>query len=153
MKRSAGILAYRKKGDQIEVFLEHMGGPYWQKKDNGAWSIPKGEYEEERAIDAAIREFKEETGFELEASELTFLSSEKQPNQKLVSIFIVEHDFDAISIKSNIFKIEWPPKSGKWKEFPEMDRAEWFTIDEAKNKVLKGQVIFLNKLEQYLKTE
>ena len=151
MKRSAGILTYRVKNNQIEVFLEHMGGPYWQKKDEGAWSIPKGEYKEEQAIEAAIREFREETGFEIEKENLEFLASIKQDSQKLVTTFVVCHDFDEKAIKSNYFEIEWPPKSGKKVMFPEMDRAEWFTLPEAKKKILKGQVPFIEKLEEYLK--
>lgn len=151
MKRSAGILAYRIKNNEIEVFLEHMGGPYWQKKDEGAWSIPKGEYVEEQAIEAAVREFKEETGFELEKENLDFLASIKQDSQKLVTAFVTCHDFDETAIKSNTFEIEWPPKSGKKVAFPEMDRAGWFKIEEAKKKILKGQIPFLEKLEEYLK--
>lgn len=150
MKRSAGILVYRKRENKIEVFLEHMGGPYWKEKDSGAWSIPKGEYTEERAIDAALREFTEETGFKLEEKNLTFLSSEKQGSGKLVTVFIAEHDFDETQIKSNLFELEWPPKSGKIESFPEMDKANWFQVEIAKDKILKGQVVFLNKLVEYL---
>ncbi|MCI8545496.1 MAG: NUDIX domain-containing protein [Bacilli bacterium] len=151
MKRSAGILVYRLKNNKAEVFLEHMGGPYWQKKDEGAWSIPKGEYIEEQAIEAAVREFKEETGFELKKESLDFLASIKQGSQKLVTAFVTCHDFDEKAIKSNMFKMEWPPKSGKMVEFPEMDCAEWFQINDAKKKILKGQIPFLEKLEEYLK--
>ncbi len=151
MKRSAGILVYRLKNNKAEVFLEHMGGPYWQKKDEGAWSIPKGEYIEEQAIEAAVREFKEETGFELKKESLDFLASIKQGSQKLVTAFVTCHDFDEKAIKSNMFEMEWPPKSGKMVEFPEMDCAEWFQINDAKKKILKGQIPFLEKLEEYLK--
>lgn len=153
MKRSAGVLAYRQNEQQVEVFLEHMGGPYWQKKDNGAWSIPKGEYIEERAIEAAIREFKEETGFQLQEEELEFLASIKQDSQKLVTVFTICHDFDASAITSNTFELEWPPKSGKKQLFPEMDKADWFPISEAKTKILKGQIPFLEKLEQTLQSK
>lgn len=151
MKRSAGILVYRLKNNKAEVFLEHMGGPYWQKKDEGAWSIPKGEYIEEQAIEAAVREFKEETGFELKKESLDFLASIKQGSQKLVTAFVTCHDFDEKAIKSNMFEMEWSPKSGKMVEFPEMDCAEWFEINDAKKKILKGQIPFLEKLEEYLK--
>ncbi|MCI9234135.1 MAG: NUDIX domain-containing protein [Bacilli bacterium] len=151
MKRSAGILVYRLRNNKVEVFLEHMGGPYWQKKDEGAWSIPKGEYIEEQAIEAAVREFKEETGFELKKESLDFLASIKQGSQKLVTAFVTCHDFDEKAIKSNMFEMEWPPKSGKMVEFPEMDCAEWFQINDAKKKILKGQIPFLEKLEKYLK--
>lgn len=151
MKRSAGILVYRIKNNQIEIFLEHMGGPYWQKKDEGAWSIPKGEYTEEQAIEAAVREFKEETGFDIEKENLDFLASIKQDSQKLVTAFVICHDFDETMVKSNTFEMEWPPKSGQRVAFPEMDRAGWFKIEEAKKKILKGQIPFLEKLEEYLK--
>lgn len=153
MKRSAGVLAYRIRNSKIEVFLEHMGGPYWQKKEEGAWSIPKGEYTDEQAIEAAIREFREETGFELEKENLDFLASIKQDSQKLVTAFVTCHDFDEKAIKSNMFEMEWPPRSGKKVEFPEMDRAGWFKIEEAKQKILKGQIPFLEKLEEYLKNK
>ncbi len=150
MKRSAGILVYRMKNNQIEVFLEHMGGPYWQKIDEGAWSIPKGEYTEEQALEAAVREFKEETGFELEKENLDFLSSIKQDSQKLVTVFVTCHDFDETAVESNMFELEWPPKTGRKVSFPEMDRAEWFSLEEAKKKILKGQIPFIEKLEEYL---
>lgn len=150
MKRSAGILVYRIRNQVVEVFLEHMGGPYWQNKENGAWSIPKGEYIEERAIEAALREFQEETGFVLQENDLKFLCSIKQHSQKLVTVFVACHDFDETMIKSNTFEIEWPPKSGKRQSFLEMDRAAWFSLKEAKVKILKGQVPFLHKLEEIL---
>jgi len=150
MKRSAGVLVYRKGEKGIEIFLEHMGGPYWKGKDNGAWSLPKGEYTEETAIEAALREFAEETGYKLKQEELVFLGSNKQSSGKLLTIFMAEHDFDATKIRSNLFELEWPPKSGKIEKFLEMDRAEWFLIEEAKNKILKGQIIFIDKLMEYL---
>ena len=153
MKRSAGILVYRFKKKQLEVFLEHLGGPYWKDKMDGSWSIPKGEYQKERAIDAAIREFFEESGFLLRKEDLLFLGSLKQKSNKLVSVFICYQDFDASTIKSNTFTLEWPPKSGEIKTFPEMDQAECFPIEVAKKKILKGQVLFLEKLEQFIKHE
>ncbi len=150
MKKSAGILVYRKKEGKLEVFLEHMGGPYWAKKDEGAWSIPKGEYIEESAKDAALREFQEETGFQLN-QELTFLKTVKISSTKLLTIFIAEEDLDPEKIVSNTFELEWPPKSGLLKTFPEMDKADWFTIEEAFQKVVKNQVVFLQTLEEVLR--
>lgn len=148
MKRSAGVLAYKKEKDQIKVLLAHMGGPYWSKKDIGAWSIPKGEYEEEEALAAAVREFQEETGLQVEKEQLTFLCSEKQSNQKLLTIFVVEKDFDLSSFQSNLFELEWPPKTGNIVTFPEMDRIEWLELGCAKEKILKGQQKVLEKLEK-----
>lgn len=150
MKKSAGILAYKFENDKLYVFLEHMGGPYWRCKDKGAWSIPKGEFEDEVAIQAAIREFHEETGFLLSEESLSFLASIKQSSNKLVTIFMIETDLDASKIVSNIFPLEWPKGSGNVQEFPEMDRAEWKEIEEAKEYILKGQVKFLEKLQEKL---
>ncbi len=144
-KLSAGILLYRSP-EAIEVFLVHMGGPYWAKKDEGAWSIPKGEYsEDEDALDAAKREFKEETGFEIEGV-FVQLKTLRQKSGKRVSAWAVEGDLDASKVKSNTFEMEWPPKSGKIAEFPEIDRAAWFSIQDAKRKILKGQAGFLDEL-------
>ena len=150
MKHSAGVLVYKKENDELKVLLCHMGGPYWQNIDQGAWSIPKGEFKEEKAIDAAIREFHEETGFCVEQDKLEFLGSKKQSNNKLVTIFCTTQDFDATKATSNTFTKEWPKGSGNIQEFKEMDRAEWLEISEAKKKILKGQVYFLSKLEEKL---
>lgn len=129
--KSAGLIMYRFKGSILEVFLVHPGGPYWAKKDDGSWSIPKGEYaDEEDPFAVAKREFKEETGFGAEGNFIS-LTPIRQSSMKLVSAWAFEGDCDARSIKSNTFKMEWPPNSGKEVEFPE-DRAEWFPITIAK---------------------
>lgn len=147
MKRSAGILPYKIEDNKLKVYLEHPGGPYWQGKDR--WSICKGEYTEERAIEAAIREFHEETGTKVEEGELEFLGSQKlSSTNKLIIIFIINKDIDVTKMKSNTFTIEYPIGSGEFREFPEMDEARWFTIDEAKAKIFKGQEKILDKLEE-----
>lgn len=153
MKRSAGVLNYRIRENQIEVLLCHMGGPYWSGIDAGAWSIPKGEMKEEKAIDTAVREFEEETGFSISRESLQFLGSRKQPSRKLVIVFTSSNDYDASKSYSNTFKKEWSKGSGIYMEFPEMDKAEWMSLSEAKAKILKGQVYFLMKLEQNLKSQ
>ncbi len=145
MKRSAGILPYKIVNGKVYVYLEHPGGPYWENKD--LWSICKGEYREEKAIDAAIREFAEETGFNLNRTELFFIGSVKLPStKKLVTIFGVNKDLDVTKMKSNNFTLEWPPGSGNIRQFPEMDKAGWFEIGEAKKKIFKGQEKILDKL-------
>jgi predicted NUDIX family NTP pyrophosphohydrolase len=146
MKTSAGILLYRVKNKKLEVFLVHPGGPFWKNKDEGAWSVPKGEYtEEEDALKAAIREFKEETGISI-AGEFIPLNTVKLKSGKLVRAWALEKDIDPAVAKSNTFLLEWPPKSGKKIEVPEVDKAEWFTIDEAKKKINAGQVPLLDEL-------
>ena len=145
-KESAGLLMYRLRNSTLEVFLVHPGGPYWAKKDLGAWSIPKGEFEEgEERLDAARREFQEETGFH-SVGNFIALTPIKQTSGKLVYGWAVRGDCDAKAIRSNTFSMEWPPRSGKRREFPEVDRAEWFTMAVAKEKILKGQVGFLEEL-------
>jgi predicted NUDIX family NTP pyrophosphohydrolase len=149
-KKSAGILMYRFVGSRLEVFLVHPGGPFWAKKDAGAWSIPKGEFEEgENPLEAAKREFQEETGLSVEG-EFIPLGPVKQRSGKVVSAWAVEGNCDAKFIKSNTFSMEWPPGSGKRREFPEVDRAEWFGIPEAKEKILPGQGLFLEEISQKL---
>lgn len=147
-KTSAGILLYRLSDDGLEIFLVHPGGPFWAKKDEGAWSVPKGLFEEgENPLDAAKREFREETGFDLTGRfmELTPL---KQPSGKIVYVWAVEGDIDAASIKSNMFSMEWPPKSGKEQEFPEVDKGGWFPMAQAREKLLPGQRGFLDQLQK-----
>jgi len=147
-KLSAGILMYRRSTGSLEVLLVHPGGPFWEKKDLGAWSIPKGEYTaDEDALAAAKREFLEETGVEVSGA-LVNLEPLKQPSGKTVHAWILEGNCDASSIKSNTFSMEWPPHSGKQEEFPEVDRAAWFSLDEARQKILKGQVGFIEQLER-----
>jgi predicted NUDIX family NTP pyrophosphohydrolase len=145
-KRSAGILMYRRAGPGVEVLLVHPGGPFWAKKDLGAWSIPKGEYsesEEPRAV--ALREFEEETGAR-PRGDLLPLGELVQPSRKVVSAWAVEGDFDVGALKSNMFELEWPPKSGRKASFPEVDRAEWFSPAAARRKILPGQSGFIDRL-------
>jgi predicted NUDIX family NTP pyrophosphohydrolase len=149
-KKSAGLDLYRFKDSQLEVFLVHPGGPFWSKKNEGAWSIPKGEYEEgEDPFEVAKREFKEETGFEADGDFIS-LSPLKQPSRKIIIAWALEGDCDADKIKSNTFMIEWPPRSGKYAKFPEVDRAGWFSISVAKRKLLKGKVRFIEQLHEKL---
>ena len=143
---SAGILLYRLPAIGPEVFLVHPGGPFWAKRDLGAWSVPKGEVDgDEDLLEAAKREFHEETGAQVEG-EFIALAPQHQPSGKVVHVWAVEGDVDASSITSNTFSIEWPPRSGKSRAFPEVDRAGWFTLDEAREKLLPGQRPFLDDL-------
>jgi predicted NUDIX family NTP pyrophosphohydrolase len=149
-KKSAGLLLYRFRAGALEMFLVHPGGPFWAKKDTGAWSIPKGEFEEgEDPLTAAKREFQEETGFPV-AGNFIALSPLKQAGGKLVFAWAVEGDCDAAAITSNIFSMEWPPRSGKRKEFSEVDRASWFPLEIAREKIVKGQRGFLDELRRRL---
>ncbi|MBN1472082.1 MAG: NUDIX domain-containing protein [Syntrophaceae bacterium] len=149
-KTSAGILLYRMTENGLEVFLVHPGGPYWQKKDEGAWSVPKGEFEAgEDSLEAAKREFKEETGFDI-TGDFIELSPLKQPSGKVVYAWAVEGNIDAKSIRSNMFSMEWPPRSGREQEFPEVDKGGWFTIAQAQNKLLPGQRGFLAQLKKII---
>lgn len=150
-KNSAGILLYRRRGEVTEVLLVHPGGPYWAKKDLGAWSVPKGEFAPgEDALVAARREFEEETGFAVDGQFIK-LTPVKQSGGKLVQVWAVEGDCEASTVRSNTFSMEWPPRSGKEKQFPEIDRAEWFTIEAAKQKILKGQIPFIEELKRITK--
>jgi predicted NUDIX family NTP pyrophosphohydrolase len=145
-KRSAGLLMYRRRGDRVEVLLAHPGGPFWAKKDLGAWSIPKGELDsDEDPLLAAQREFEEETGV-VPAGSFIALGEAKQAGGKIVAAWAVEGDCDVSGLKSNTFSMEWPPRSGRMAEFPEVDRWEWFSLDEAREKILAGQKIFLERL-------
>lgn len=143
---SAGLLLYRRSHNQLEVFLVHPGGPFWAKKNLGAWSIPKGEYSpEEDPLTAAKREFQEETGLVLDGH-VVALGAQKQAGGKIICAWALEADFDHSGLKSNTFLLEWPPRSGRMVEFPEVDRWEWFSIDEAKKHILAGQSTFLDRL-------
>jgi predicted NUDIX family NTP pyrophosphohydrolase len=149
-KQSAGILLYRLRDSSAEVFLVHPGGPFWMKKDAGAWSIPKGEFEQdEDPLAAARREFREETGFDVEG-EFVALDPVRQAGGKVVRAWAVQGDCDPASIRSNLFTMEWPPRSGKRQEFPEVDRAGWFGLEAAKEKILKGQLALLEGLRRIL---
>ncbi len=149
-KKSAGLLLYRRRNSTLEVFLVHPGGPFWAKKDDGAWSLPKGEIaEDEDPLQAAKREFYEETGVRIEG-DFVALAPVKQAGGKTVYAWAIEADCDADAIKSNTFSIEWPPRSGKRQEFPEVDRAGWFCLDEAEKKILKGQLGLLEELRREL---
>jgi predicted NUDIX family NTP pyrophosphohydrolase len=146
MKQSAGILLYRKNKKQWEVLLVHPGGPFFKNKDDGAWSVPKGEFtDDENALDAAIREFEEETGFSCNGDFIA-LAPVKLKSGKTVYAWALEKDIDAAIIKSNDFEMEWPPKSGKRQRFPEVDRAAWFSPAEAKQKINASQVAFIDEL-------
>ena len=144
-KSTAGLLLYRCLNG-LEVFLIHPGGPFWAKKDVGAWSLPKGELcEGEQPLAAAKREFAEETGFSI-AGEFQPLDPLKQPGGKLVYAWAIEGDCDPAQLKSNLFSMEWPPKSGKTQEFPEVDRGAWFDITEARRRIRSAQAGFLDQL-------
>jgi predicted NUDIX family NTP pyrophosphohydrolase len=150
-KRSAGLLIYRHGERGLEVFLVHSGGPLWAKKDRDAWSIPKGEYgEDEQPLAAAQREFKEETGFELESGVFLSLGDIRQAGGKIVSVWAHEGDFDPRTLMSNRCTIEWPPRSGRMVEIPEVDRGGWFTLEEARDRILASQRPVLSSLAQTL---
>ena len=149
-RRSAGILLHRGGADRREVLLVHPGGPFWAKRDDGAWSIPKGEYADgEDPLAAARREFEEELGSALPGdAELRALGEVRQKNGKRVAAWAAEGDLDASAARSNTFEMEWPPRSGRRQEFPEIDRAEWFTLAQAREKLLPAQEAFLDRLEE-----
>lgn len=149
-RQSAGLLMFRQRAGGLEVFLVHPGGPFWAKKDQGAWSIPKGEYQpDEDPLVAARREFAEETGIVPEG-DFVALTPLRQRSGKIVRAFAFEGDCDAQAIRSNTFVIEWPPRSGRQQEFPEVDRAGWFTVEEARERLLSGQVGIIEELERLL---
>ena len=148
-KESAGLLLYRRRADQLEVFLVHPGGPFWAKKDDGAWTIPKGELSTgEDPLAAALRELQEETGLTV-AGPFQPLGTVRQAGGKLVHAFAVPADVDATHIVSNRFTLEWPPRSGKTAEFPEVDRAAWFTVEAAERKMNAAQTEFLRRLTAF----
>jgi predicted NUDIX family NTP pyrophosphohydrolase len=149
-KTSAGLLLYRKQRGDLEVFLVHPGGPFWAKKDMGAWSLPKGEFADgDDPLQAARREFTEETGFVIDG-QFRALEPVKQSGGKVVYAWAVEADCDAAKARSNFFSIEWPPKSGRMQQFPEVDRAEWFALAEARKRIIKAQIGFLDQLTSVL---
>jgi predicted NUDIX family NTP pyrophosphohydrolase len=150
-RRSAGILLYRLTGEGPEVLLVHPGGPFWAKRDDGAWSIPKGEYgEDDDPLASALREFEEETGTPLEPGELVELGSVKQKSGKVVVAWAIRGNLDADAIHSNTFAMEWPPRSGRTAEFPEVDRAGWFDPPAARRKLVAAQGAFVDRLLEQL---
>jgi predicted NUDIX family NTP pyrophosphohydrolase len=146
-KRSAGILLYRGTGETTEVLLGHMGGPFWARKDEHAWSVPKGEYlDDETPEDAARREFQEELGLPVPDGDLVELGEVKQSGGKVITAWALHADLDPADVVPGTFELEWPPKSGQLKEFPEVDRVEWFTVEVARTKIVKAQAALLDRL-------
>jgi predicted NUDIX family NTP pyrophosphohydrolase len=145
-KRSAGLLMYRRRNSELQVFVIHPGGPFWSNKDLGAWSIPKGEYvNDEEPLEVARREFEEETSFSSKGNFIG-LGDLKQPGGKIVTAWAFEGDCDPEKLKSNTFMMEWPPRSGRQIEVPEVDRACWYSIEDARRRLLPGQRAFLDRL-------
>lgn len=152
-KKSAGLLLFRDTAAGVEVLLVHPGGPFWARKDDGSWSIPKGEFADgKEPLAAAKREFEEEMGVP-PAGDFLPLEPVRQPSGKLVLAWAVRSDFDPSSLKSNTFFMEWPPKSGRQQEFPEVDRAAWFELESARPKILKGQAPFLDQLMERIESD
>ena len=149
-KASAGLLLFRSTAGAVEVLLVHPGGPFWARKDQGAWSIPKGELAEgEEPLHAALREFNEEMGAAV-TGDFVALQSRRQAGGKMVHAWAVQSDVDPARLTSNTVSIEWPPRSGRQQAFPEIDRAAWFSLEAARVKILKRQLGFLHELEEYL---
>jgi predicted NUDIX family NTP pyrophosphohydrolase len=148
-KHSGGILLFRTGDDGREVLLVHPGGPFWAKRDLGAWSIPKGECEDgEDPRAGALRELEEELGSNPATGELIALGDVRQKSGKVVSAWAAEADFDPATLRSSLFSMEWPPRSGAMREFPEVDRAEWFSVDEARRRILPAQAPLLDRLAE-----
>ncbi|MFO8051177.1 MAG: NUDIX domain-containing protein [Thermoplasmatota archaeon] len=146
VEHSAGILLFRYEEEGLRILLVHPGGPFWKRRDEGSWSIPKGLLEEdEDPLHAARREFREETGHKVEGAPIE-LGEIRQPGGKVVHAWAVEEELDTENIESNTFRMEWPKNSGNVKEFPEVDRAEWFDVETAKMKILKGQKVLIDRL-------
>lgn len=150
-KRSAALLVYRRGTAGPEVLIAHMGGPFWAKKDARAWSIPKGEHEDdEDPLAAALREFEEEIGSPAPGGALVNLGEQRQPSGKIIKTYAVNGDVDLSTFRSNTFTMEWPKGSGRTQKFPEVDRAAWMTLDRASEMVVKGQVPILDRLREHL---
>ncbi|MFE1325373.1 NUDIX domain-containing protein [Streptomyces sp. NPDC058741] len=150
MRRSAGLLLHRPAGDGREVLLGHMGGPFFARRDAGAWTVPKGEYESgESAWAAARREFEEELGLPPPDGEAVALGEVKQSGGKLVTVWAIEADLDPTTIAPGTFRMEWPPRSGRFAEFPELDRVAWFGLDRARELIVKAQAAFLDRLTEH----
>jgi predicted NUDIX family NTP pyrophosphohydrolase len=153
MRRSAALLAFRRHGGKTEVLIGHMGGPFWARKDAGAWSIPKGEiHTGEDPLHAAQREFTEEIGLLPPDGEVIALGQHRQSGGKVITAFAIEGDIDLAEFKSNEFDLEWPPRSGRIQQYPELDRAAWLTLGEAAEKLVKGQIPILEQLKGSLAT-
>ena len=151
-KKSAGIILYRKKNGTLEIMLVHPGGPFWAKKDAGVWSIPKGEFDDdEDALAAAKREFQEELGKKVLSEKFSELTPVKSKSNKTVYAFAAEEDFDTTNVTSNLIWIDWPPRSGKRIEIPEVDKAEWFDAETAKQKILAYQLPLIDELKLKVK--
>ena len=151
MRTSAGLLLFRHTDDGLEVLLGHMGGPFFARRDAGAWSVPKGEYEPatESAWDAARREFQEELGLAPPDGEAVPLGEVRQTNGKVVTAWAIEADLDPSTVVPGTFSMEWPPKSGQTREFPELDRVEWCGLDRARAVIVKAQAAFLDRLTEH----
>ncbi|MET9831599.1 NUDIX domain-containing protein [Streptomyces sp. NPDC006385] len=149
-KRSAGLLLYRRTADGLEVLLGHMGGPFFARRDAGAWTVPKGEYEPgEPALEAARREFQEELGLPPPDGEAMPLGEVRQSNGKIVTVWAVEADLDPATVVPGVFVMEWPPRSGRTQEFPELDRVEWLSVDRARQIIVTAQAAFLDRLAEH----
>ena len=146
MERSAGILLYRQGAAGLEVLIAHMGGPFWAKKDAAAWSIPKGLYTDEEPLVAALREFEEELGSPAPDADYSELGEFRQPSGKRITAYIAESDFDVSDVHSNTFSVEWPPRSGRFQDFPEIDAAAWVPLEVAREKLVRGQLALLDAL-------
>ncbi|HEX6937733.1 MAG TPA: NUDIX domain-containing protein [Actinomycetes bacterium] len=150
-RRSAGILVFRRTARGVEVLIGHMGGPFWARKEKAAWSVPKGEYEpDEDPLAAARREFVEELGLPVPAGELLDLGEVRQPSGKVVAVWAVEGDLDPADVVPGTFEMEWPSGSGRMREFPELDRVEWCGLERARERLVTGQRVFLDRLVQRL---
>ncbi|MGW2784141.1 NUDIX domain-containing protein [Streptomyces populi] len=149
-KRSAGLLLFRRTGHGVEVLVGHMGGPYFARRDAGAWTLPKGEYEPgEAAWDAARREFQEELGLPPPDGQAVALGEVTQANGKVVTAWAVEADLDPAAVVPGTFTMEWPPRSGRFQEFPELDRVEWMTPERARTLLVAAQTVFLDRLAEH----
>ncbi|WP_307033797.1 NUDIX domain-containing protein [Streptomyces canus] len=151
MRTSAGLLLFRHTDGGLEVLLGHMGGPFFARRDAGAWTVPKGEYvpDEESAWDAARREFQEELGLPPPDGEAVALGEVKQTNGKVVTAWAIEADLDPVTVVPGTFRMEWPPKSGRQQEFPELDRVAWFALDRARTVIVTAQTTFLDRLAEH----
>ncbi|WP_037672664.1 NUDIX domain-containing protein [Streptomyces griseus] len=149
-KRSAGLLLFRHTDDGLQVLLGHMGGPFFARRDAGAWTVPKGEYEpDEPAWDAARREFQEELGLAPPDGDAVALGEVRQTNGKIVTAWAIEADLDPATVVPGTFRMEWPPKSGRVQEFPELDRVEWLGLDRAREVIVTAQSAFLDRLAEH----